>query len=164
MLYDSLISAHENDEIIAVLAHEIGHLKKGHIRKQVGMMALVSFGLLFLAAKLLLGQDMYAAFGFTSFPGYVGLFLAGVLWEPISFFLSPIGASISRKFEREADSFSLMATKDPQPMINALKRLAKDNLANLYPHPLNVAFNYSHPPLLERVEYLNNNNLNKNKQ
>jgi STE24 endopeptidase len=87
-------------------------------------------------------------------PAYVGLFLVGVLWEPLGYFLSPIGMVISRKYEREADDYSLKILKTAEPLINALKKLAKENLSNLRPHPLYVWFNYSHPPLLERIKFL----------
>jgi len=154
VLFDSLIQSHSQDEILAILAHEIGHLKKNHIKKQFIVVGVVSLFLFFLASKLLTWEVMYDSFGFSSMPCYVGLFLVGILWEPVSFFISPIGMAISRKFEREADFYSLGIVKTAKPLSTALKKMAKENLSNLNPHPLYVCFNYSHPPLLERIEYL----------
>ena len=154
VLFDSLIQSHGQDEILAILAHEIGHLKKNHIKKQFILVSLVSLFLFFLASKLLTWKVMYHSFGFSNMPCYVGLFLVGILWEPINFFMSPMGMAISRKFEREADFYSLGILKTPKPLSTALKKMAKENLSNLTPHPLYVCFNYSHPPLLERIEYL----------
>ncbi len=154
VLFDSLIQAHSHEEILAILAHEIGHLKKNHIKKQLAAVSLVSLLLFYLASKLLVWDVMYASFGFSNMSQYVGLFLVSVLWGPLSFFLSPIGMAVSRQFEREADVFSRHALKTAKPLSNALKKMARENLSNLTPHPLYVCFNYSHPPLLERVEYL----------
>jgi STE24 endopeptidase len=97
---------------------------------------------------------MYGSFGFSTMSPYVGLFLVAVLWEPVGFFLSPVAMAISRKFEREADRQVSRVLKDPSPLIPALKKMARDNLANLRPHPFYVWFNYSHPPLLERIKAL----------
>lgn len=154
VLFDSLIQCHSQDEIISILAHEIGHLKKNHIKKQILINGFVSLLLFFLAAKLMTWEKMYESFGFSAMSGYVGLFLVGILWEPANFFLSPVGRAISRKFEREADFYSLGILKTAKPLVTALKKMAKENLSNLSPHPLYVFFNYSHPPLLERIEYL----------
>jgi STE24 endopeptidase len=154
VLFDSLIRSHGQDEILAILAHEIGHLKKNHIKKQIVIVSVVSLFLFFLASKLLTWEVMYNSFGFSNMPCYVGLFLVGILWEPVNFFISPIGMAISRKFERQADLYSLGILKTAKPLSTALKKMAKENLSNLTPHPLYVCFNYSHPPLLERIEYL----------
>ena len=154
VLFDTLLESHKNDEILAVLAHEIGHLKKGHIRKQLIIRCIASFILFFLASRMISWDFMYDSFGFSSTPVYVGLFLVAIIWEPVGFFLSPLFMSISRRFEREADHYVYRALKSTEPLARALKRMALDNLANLYPHPLYVRFNYSHPPLLERINNL----------
>ena len=154
VLFDSLIQSHSKDEILAILAHEIGHLKKNHIKKHLAVTSFVSLLLFFMASKLLTWNAMYESFGFSNMPIYVGLFLVGILWEPISFFLSPMGMAISRRFEREADFYSLGVLKTARHLSTALKKMARENLSNLRPHPLYVYFNYSHPPLLERVKYL----------
>jgi STE24 endopeptidase len=129
-------------------------MKKNHIKKQLVVAGLVSLLLLFAASKLMASHVMYESFGFSNTPYYVGLFLAGILWEPVSFFLSPIGMAISRRFEKEADVYSFGVLKRAKPLAEALKKMAKENLSNLRPHPLYVFFNYSHPPLLERIEFI----------
>ena len=154
VLFDSLIQCHSHAEILSILAHEIGHLKKNHIKKQILLSGFVSLLLFFLAAKLMAWEKLYESFGFSAMSPYVGLFLVGILWEPVNFFLSPIGKAVSRKFEREADFYSLGILKTAKPLVTALKKMAKKNLSNIRPHPLYVFFNYSHPPLLERIEYL----------
>ena len=154
VLFDSLIQSHSQEEVLSILAHEIGHLKKNHIKKQLIISSIVSLFLFFMASKLITCRVLYESFGFSNTPYYVGLFLVGILWEPVSFFLSPLGMAISRKFEREADYYSIEIIKRAKPLSTALKKMAKENLSNLRPHPLYVFFNYSHPPLLERIEYL----------
>lgn len=154
VLFDSLIQSHSQEEVLSILAHEIGHLKKNHIKKQLVISSIVSLFLFYVASELITSHVMYESFGFSNTPYYVGLFLVGILWGPVSFFLSPLGMAISRKFEREADLYSIMITKRAKPLSMALKKMAKKNLSNLKPHPLYVFFNYSHPPLLERIEYL----------
>ena len=151
VLFDSLIQSHEVDEIVAVLAHEIGHLKKGHLKKQLAISSLVSIVLFFLASKMITWEGMFQGFGFSDMPPYVGLFLVGVLWQPAGFFLSPIVMAISRKFEREADMYAIRISGMSAPFLRALERMAKDNLSNLRPHPLYVWLNYSHPPLIDRI-------------
>jgi STE24 endopeptidase len=154
VLFDSLIQSHSQEEVLSILAHEIGHLKKNHIKKQLVISSIVSLFLFYVASELITSHVMYESFGFSNTPNYVGLFLVGILWGPVSFFLSPLGMAISRKFEREADLYSIEITKRAKPLAAALKKMAKKNLSNLKPHPLYVFFNYSHPPLLERIEYL----------
>jgi STE24 endopeptidase len=154
VLFDTLMEAHEDDEILAVLAHEMGHLKRNHIKKQLVIMGLCSLVLFYLASEMITWQGMYQSFGFSHMPAYAGLFLVAVLWEPVGFFLSPIAMAISRRFEREADRHAFKVMKVAEPLILALKKMARDNLTNLRPHPLYVWFNYSHPPLLERIKTL----------
>jgi STE24 endopeptidase len=154
VLFDSLIQSHDADEIRAVLAHEIGHLKKNHIKKQLVLSSAVSVLLFYLASKMITWDLMFEGFGFSIMPAYAGLFLVGIMWEPVSFFLGPVGMALSRRFEREADLYSLRIINDSGPLVRALKKIAKDNLSNLQPHPLYVWLNYSHSPLLERIRDL----------
>jgi len=154
VLYDTLLASHSPEEIIAVLAHEIGHWKKKHILKQLIFMIGVSLVLLYLVYLIVGSPILYSAFRIQYTPVYAGLFLVSLYLGALRFFLSPIGAAVMRKYEREADKMAFELTGISQPMISALKRLAKDNLSNLHPHPLYVWFYYSHPPLIERIEYL----------
>jgi STE24 endopeptidase len=154
VLFDTLLSSHTAEEILAVLAHELGHWKKKHILKQLLLAETISFAGFFMLAQLLPWPLLYQTFGFAEPIPYVGLFLIGALFGPLGYFAQPIGAAISRKFEREADDFALALVQRSEPMANALKRLAVDNLANLFPHPLYAWFYYSHPPLVERIARL----------
>ncbi len=154
VLYDTLLSSHSGDEILSVLAHEIGHWKKKHIMKQLILIETLSFFIFFLAYSLIDWSFMYQTFGLDQNIPYVGLFLLSALFKPISFFFTPLMAIISRKYEEEADNYSNWLTGSTKYLGNALKRLAKDNLANLHPHPLFAWFYYSHPPLVDRIAYL----------
>jgi STE24 endopeptidase len=154
VLFDSLLSSHTPDEILAVLAHEIGHWKKGHIRLQLCGVLLISLAVLYGAYLLIGWPVLYASFGIPHQAPYVGLLLLGFLMQPVVFFLSPLGGMISRAFERQADDFARALTGQSDPLIRALKRLSTDNLSNLHPHPLYAWFYYTHPPLVERIERL----------
>ncbi|MDY6837301.1 MAG: M48 family metallopeptidase [Thermodesulfobacteriota bacterium] len=154
VLFDTLLTSHSHDEIVAILAHEVGHWKKRHLHKNLFFVSLVSLLLFYTASRLLTWPTLYQTFGFDHGVSYVGLFLVGVLWEAVGQFFGPLGAAISRRFEREADSYAAQLLKQPADLISALKRLASDNLSNLYPHPLYAWFYYSHPPLAERIQRL----------
>jgi STE24 endopeptidase len=154
VLYDTLLDSHSHEEILAVLAHEIGHWKKKHILKQLIFMIVLSLVGLYFVYLVVNWPPLYGAFGLKYTPVYAGLLLVSICLSCMGFFFSPLGAIISRRYEREADKMAHELTGTSEPMINALKRLAKDNLSNLHPHPLYVWFYYSHPPLIERIEYL----------
>jgi STE24 endopeptidase len=154
VLFDTLLASHTEEEVLAVLAHEIGHWKRKHVFKQILFLEIFSLAVFYGASKILNWPLLYQTFGFQELIPYVGLFLIGALIRPPGYFLQPLESEISRKFEREADDFALELMKAAGPMRNALKRLAVDNLANLTPHPLYAWFYYSHPPLAERIERL----------
>ncbi len=154
VLYDTLLASHSQEEILAMLAHEIGHWKKKHILKQLIFMVVASLIGLYFIYLVVNWPPLYRAFGLKYTPVYAGLLLVSLYLSCAGFFLSPIGAAITRRYEREADKMVCELTGISIPMVNALKRLAKDNLTNLHPHPLYVWFYYSHPPLIERIEYL----------
>ncbi len=154
VLYDTLLLSHTPDEIVAVLAHEIGHWKKKHILKQLAFMVTASLALFYLIYRIAGWPPLYNAFGIDPTSIYAGLFIISLYLGTAAFFLKPLGVAVTRRFEREADQTAFDLTGTAAPMIGALKRLAKDNLSNLHPHPLYVTFFYSHPPLVERIEYL----------
>jgi len=154
VLYDTLLASHERDEIVAVLAHEIGHWKLRHVAKRLAAMIFLSLGVLFAVSLALDKLLLYRTFGFSQPSAYAGLFLLSVLLQPLQTALRPLGAIVSRRFEREADRFAFALTGMTGPLIAALRRLAKDNLTNLHPHPLYAFFHYSHPPLAERIASL----------
>jgi STE24 endopeptidase len=154
VLFDTLIATHSHDEIVAVLAHEIGHWKLRHVLKQLLLMEVVALAGFYLVYRLIGWPLLYETFGFAGPLPYAGLLLAAIVLKPAAFFFTPIGAAISRKYEKDADRYVLGLVGSTRYLAQALKRLAKENLANLHPHPTYVAFYYSHPPLAQRVERL----------
>ncbi len=154
VLFDTLIESHTRDEILAVLAHEAGHYRQKHVLKQLLIFASFALAAFYVTWLLIQWPLLFSTFGFGAPLPYAGLFLAGVFWSRAGFFLQPLYMKISRRFEREADSFALNTLGGAAPMISALKRLAADNLSDLNPHPLYVWFHYSHPPVVERVAAL----------
>jgi len=154
VLFDTLVAAHPHDEIVSVLAHEVGHWRRGHVFKNVLISGLFSLGVFYVASVSLEWEGFYLTFGFEHRGTYVGLFLVILWWGVLSPFLGPIGKWVSRRFEREADAFAVRLLHKSTDLANALRRLAKDNLSNLHPHPLYARVYYSHPPLLERIAYL----------
>lgn len=154
VLFDTLLASHSHEEILAVLAHEIGHWKKRHIAKQLIFMITGSLALLYGVYLAVNWPPLYGAFRLEQTPVYAGLFLVSLYLGTAGFFLGPVGAAISRRYEKEADFMARQLTGTAAPMVDALKRLAKDNLANLHPHPFYAWFYYSHPPLVQRIEYL----------
>ncbi|MDX1639306.1 MAG: M48 family metallopeptidase [Balneolaceae bacterium] len=151
-LYDTLIDKHTDDELVAVLAHEIGHYKKKHIIKNMAI-SILHTGVLFLLLSIFLNaRGLYEAFYMEQISVYTGLVFFGMLYAPIDMILSVIMQVVSRKHEFEADRFAADTIQQPESMVRALKKLSKDNLSNLTPHPVYVFLNYSHPPVLKRIE------------
>jgi STE24 endopeptidase len=162
VLFDSLLKKHTDQEILAILAHEIGHYKFKHVIQNLILSLITSLAGLYIAYFLINNTKLYEAFGFANFTDinklkFVGLFLLSIIIGPIFFFLSPLSAYISRKHEFQADKFSFkMMNNNPQALIDALKKLSIENLSNLYPHDLYAWFYYSHPPLFKRIKTLQN--------
>jgi STE24 endopeptidase len=153
-LFDTLISRHPVEELVAVLAHEIGHYQRRHVLKGT-VVTIAQLGLTFaLLALVLRTPAVFTAFGVDEPSAYVGLVIFAVLFAPLELLLSVGGQAISRRHEREADRFAAATTGRPQALAAALKRLSRDTLGNLTPHPLYVILNYSHPPVPERVRLL----------
>ncbi len=153
-LFDTLIENHTTDELVGVLAHEIGHFKKKHIIKSL-VIGIVTTGVMFFLLGLMLNnRALFDAFGVKETSVYVSLVLFGLLLSPLNEILSVSGNWLSRKHEFEADAYAAEVTGKPEAMINALKKLSTDNLSNLTPHPFYVWLNYTHPPVVERVEAL----------
>ena len=154
VLFDTLLESHPGEEILAVVAHEAGHWKRKHILKEVVLAEVLSFFLFYGASQFLDWLPLYQTFGFREPRAYIGLFLIGIFLGPLAYFAQPMGGALSRRFEREADDFSIGPMKASEPFRNALRRLAADNLENLNPHPLYAWFYFSHPPLAERIQRL----------
>jgi STE24 endopeptidase len=150
-LFDTLIEKHTVPELIAVLAHEIGHHKKKHILQDT-IINILHAGLLFFLLSVFLGSPgLYDAFYMEQPSIYSGILFFGLLYTPLEMVLSVAMHMLSRKNEYEADRFAAETTQHPQELVEALKKLHTGNLSNLTPHPFYVFLNYSHPPLLERV-------------
>ena len=153
-LFDTLIEKHTTPELVAVLAHEIGHYKKKHILKSM-VISILHMGLVFYLLSLFLGnKGLFAAFYMENMSVYAGLIFFGMLYAPIEMILSIFMQVFSRKNEYEADKYASDTTGKPADMIDALKKLSVNNLSNLTPHPLYVFLNYSHPPVLQRIRAL----------
>ncbi|PZV84579.1 STE24 endopeptidase [Algoriphagus aquaeductus] len=153
VLYDTLLEQHPPDELVAVLAHEVGHYKKKHI--VWGMVAAVfQVGLmLFLLAQFIFSEKMSLALGGQAWSAELNIIGFTMLFAPISMILG-IGMNwLSRKNEFEADAFA-KETFEGRPLAEALKTLSVKTLSNINPHPWYVFVNYSHPPLLERLDRL----------
>jgi STE24 endopeptidase len=150
-LYDTLIENHTREELVAVLAHEIGHYKKKHIIKGMITSILQTGVMFFLLSLFLHAEGLFSAFFMNDMSVYAGLIFFGMLYAPVSMILSVFTQMSSRKHEFEADAFAAETTEKPESMISTLKKLSKDNLSNLTPHPVYVFLNYSHPPALERI-------------
>jgi STE24 endopeptidase len=155
VLFDTLIKNHNDEELVSVLAHEVGHYKKKHIFSNLIISILITGIMLFILSKFLFNSEVsYALGGSISFRHFE-IFAFSILYTPISFVLGILMNYKSRMNEFEADEYACK-TYNKIYLINALKKLSKDNLTNLTPHPLYVFFNYSHPPLYNRLRSLNN--------
>ena len=151
-LFDTLIAAHSVPELVAVLAHEIGHYKKKHILQGMLISIAHSGVMLFLLSIFLGHQGLFDAFYVKQPSIYAGLIFFGMLYSPIELVISLGMNFLSRRNEYEADRFAIETTPDPEPFITALKTLSVKNLSNLTPHPFHVALTYSHPPVLQRIQ------------
>jgi STE24 endopeptidase len=150
VLFDTLIAQLTPEELEAVLAHEIGHYRRGHIPKMIALSAATMLGGFAVIAWLARSLWFNTAFGFP--PGEIApsFLLFGLLSGVVTFWFAPLSNLMSRKFEYEADAFARDAIGGPAAMIGALRKLAQKNLSNLTPHRWFSGFYYSHPTLVER--------------
>ncbi|MBW2562818.1 MAG: M48 family metallopeptidase [Deltaproteobacteria bacterium] len=156
VLFDTLIKQHKVLELVAVLAHEMGHYKKKHIQKAL-IIGIAQMGVMFFLLSIFISyQGLFDAFYMDKKSIYAGLIFFGLLYSPVEFFTGILMQMLSRKNEYEADMFSVETTKDQSSMVNALKKLSVHNLSNLLPHRLYVFLNYSHPPVLKRIKAIEN--------
>jgi len=154
VLFDSLLKNHSDDEILAILAHEIGHFKYKHVLKGLVFSSITILAGLFISYLLIDYKLLYDAFYINTNVKIIGLFLISIIAGPAGFFFTPVSSSISRKHEYQADNFAKGKMGSPVPLITSLKKLNVDNLSNLYPHDAYVWFYYSHPPLFKRIRAL----------
>ncbi len=155
VLYDTLIEQHTTEELVAVLAHEVGHYKLKHTQK--GMISgLLQMGfMLFILSQFITDPELSKAMGAETASFHMGILAFTIIYSPISNLFGIYGNVLSRKHEFEADAFA-SKTYDSNSLSQALKKLSSKNLGNLHPHPWFVFVNYSHPPILERLEAIKN--------
>jgi STE24 endopeptidase len=152
-LYDTLIENHTDEELLAVLAHEVGHYKKNHISRGL-FLSVLQIGLISYLFELCTNQvEISNALGGEFKTFHLGLIGFSLLYSPISILTGVLMNMLSRKNEFEADNYA-KSTYNGEYLSMALKKLSADNLSNLYPHPLYVFIHYSHPPLIKRLEAL----------
>lgn len=159
VFYDTLIEKLSNQEIVAVLAHEMGHFKLKHIYKMLAASILQTGIMFFILSLLLNNRGLFTAFGMENLSVYASLIFFGFLYTPVNFFTSIIFNVFSRKHEYEADHYAVTTSKMPEKLISGLKALSQANLSNLTPHPVHVFLHYSHPPVLERIQAIRSSNI-----
>lgn len=153
VLYDTLIDRHTSDELVAVLAHEVGHFKKKHIILSFILSIVQITFTLFVLSLMIFNKDVSLALGGNQLSTPLNLMAFGILFSPISGITGLFMNMLSRKNEFEADAYA-RETYNGSSLANALRKLSVDSLSNLFPHPLYVFFHYSHPPLLQRLRAL----------
>jgi STE24 endopeptidase len=153
VLYDTLINDLEIDEIVAVLAHEIGHYQKRHVVYNMIISILTTGLTLFILSLFIKSPVLSQALEISQPSFHIGIIVFGILYSPLSELTGLLMSLLSRKFEYQADAFAKLHS-NAQDLINALKKLSKNSLSNLTPHPLYVFWHYSHPTLLQRVKKL----------
>jgi STE24 endopeptidase len=152
-LYDTLINDLENDEIVAVLAHEVGHYKRKHILYNLTSSIILTGFALFVLSLFIKTPVLSLALGVSLPSFHIGLIAFGILYSPVSQILGIFMNYMSRKFEYQADNYA-KNTFSASPLISSLKKLSKNSLSNLTPHYLYVFFHFSHPTLLNRIKNL----------
>jgi STE24 endopeptidase len=152
-LYDTLVNDLDEEEIVAVLAHEVGHYKRKHIIFNLVASVLLTGFTLYILSIFISNPLLSNALGVAIPSFHVGLIAFGLLYSPISGITGLFMNHLSRKFEYQADNYA-KTTYRPQPLISSLKKLNKNSLSNLTPHPAYVFIHYSHPTLLQRVKNL----------
>jgi STE24 endopeptidase len=153
VLFDTLIRELEPDEIVAVLAHEIGHYRKKHVLLNIISSMVVTGLMLFLFSRIVDSPMISSAMGAERASFHIGLVVFGILYSPLSLIIGLASNYISRRNEYQADRF-VKETFNAGKLVSALKKLSVKNLSNMMPHPVYVFFHYSHPPLLQRLEKL----------
>tara|TARA_B100000941_G_scaffold248312_1_gene193717 strand:+ start:11909 stop:13147 length:1239 start_codon:yes stop_codon:yes gene_type:complete len=150
-LFDTLVEQMDDNEIIAVIAHEVGHYKLKHIHSGIILSAIQSGIMFYILSLFLLDEMLFAAFYMENISVYASLLFFSTLYTPISMLVGFLFSYISRKNEFAADAFSAETSKLPDSLITGLKKMSKENLSNLTPHWLNVMLNYTHPPVIDRI-------------
>lgn len=154
VLLDTLLNQLTEEETEAVLAHEVGHYRRGHIPKMLATSAALQFAGFGAIAALARSAWFNPGFGFPEGELAPAFLLFALTSGLVTFWFAPLGNRVSRKHEFEADAFAREAMGGPEPLVSALRKLASKSLSNLTPHPLFSAVYYSHPALVERERVL----------
>jgi len=154
VLFDTLVKSLTESELLAVLAHEMGHNVKKHVRTGLLISSVVSLAGLYVLSLLVNKPWFYEAFQFAQPSAHAALLIFMKTSGAFTFFLSPLSSILSRKHEYEADRFAAEVMERREPMIQGLVKLTRDNLSNLTPHPWYSFFYYSHPTVMERIRAL----------
>jgi len=154
VLFDTLLEVLGNEEVIAVLAHELGHFKLAHVRRALVRSVLTTGALLFLMSLLVEWTAAYRAFGLAEPSAHGALVVFGLWFGPLGFLLLPLESSLSRRYERAADAFALRHGTPPAQLARALLGLRERSRVLPISHPLYSRVYHSHPPLLERLRAL----------
>ena len=157
VFYDTLTEKLSDDEIVAVLAHEMGHCKLNHITKMLFATVLHTGLLFYFLAITLNNTGLFQAFRMDNISLYASLIFFGYLFSPVNLLVSLVLNIFSRRHEFQADRFASKTTGSAENLISGLKKLSCTNLSNLTPHPLYVVLHSSHPPILERLDALRQN-------
>lgn len=153
VLYDTLVNNYSTQEIVAVLAHEVGHYKKKHTIQGL-FIGIFTTGLTLYIFNYFAQSEVFSkALGANEYAFHLSVIVFGILYSPISLLIGLFGSILSRKNEFEADNYA-KTTYHAEHLVSALKKLSSDSYSNLTPHPLYVFFNYSHPPVLQRIKAL----------
>ncbi len=154
VLFDTLIEMMEQNEILAVLAHEAGHWKKKHVLKRIVAFECLSLVVAYIAFRILSTDILSNIFHIQGETFFAKLIILGFIFGIVSFPFTPVSSYISRRHEDEADRFASELSGHPESLATSLIKLTKDNLSNLHPHPFYAKFYFSHPPIVERVRKL----------
>ncbi len=152
VLFDTLVKGHSTAELVAVLGHEMGHYKKHHLLTGM-IITVLQTGLMFYLLSLCVSQPaLFEAFGMNQISVYAGMVFFGLLYAPVDSLLGMLRMMVSRRNEFSADRFAVDTTGNADALISALKTLSVSHLSNLTPHPFYVFLNYSHPPVMARIQ------------
>jgi STE24 endopeptidase len=154
VLFDTLISQQTVEELTAVVAHEVGHFKLGHILRSLALSIVVSGAMLYGMSRALGSPELASAFGMSQPSVYASLILVSILLGPVMRWFGLLTHGLSRRYEFEADEFARRTYGHAEQLVSALKKLSRESFSDLTPHRLKVWADYTHPPVLKRIEAL----------
>ena len=154
-IFDTLVEKHSTNEIVSVVAHEVGHYKLKHVL-QGTILGIIETGIMLFAFNLIMNDiSLFQVFGVSQLSVHAGIVFFSMLYAPVSMFTSIVTTAISRKNEYEADKYSYDTTNNKEALVSMLIGLSANNLSHLTPHPLKVFLSYSHPPVIDRIKAVN---------